>query len=163
MFTRLTIYEALVTSASAASTRLPVLVLSRPDHEMPMLPKSQGAVSPRSKHNVCSNVLRLVEKRDQMHHDLRMIKSFQHKGLKLFYETGSTRGIRADHAKRLARALHFLDRATSPGDVDIPGWRLHPLKGDLTQYWSITISGSWRVIFRFDDSDVELINYLDYH
>ena len=98
-----------------------------------------------------------------MHHTLSMIKSFQHKGLKAFYETGSIRGIRADHAKRLARLLPFLDSATCPGDIDMPGWRLHPLKGELTQYWSVTMSGNWRVIFRFDDTDVELVDYLDYH
>lgn len=92
-----------------------------------------------------------------------MIKSFQHKGLRAFYETGSTKGIRVDHAKRLARVLPFLDRATAPADVDLPGWRLHQLKGDLAGYWSITISGNWRVIFRFVGTDVELVDYLDYH
>ncbi len=92
-----------------------------------------------------------------------MIKSFQHKGLKAFYSTGNTKGIRADHANRLARVLSFLDRASSPGDLDLPGWRLHPLKGDKDRYWSITISGNWRVIFRFDGTDVELVDYLDYH
>jgi proteic killer suppression protein len=92
-----------------------------------------------------------------------MIKSFQHKGLKAFYESGSTKGIRADHAKRLARLLSFLDRATCAADLDLPGWRLHPLRGELTKYWSVTISGNWRVIFRFDKRDVELVDYLDYH
>lgn len=92
-----------------------------------------------------------------------MIKSFQHKGLRVFYETGSTKGIRADHAKRLARVLPFLDRAAAPADVDFPGWRLHQLKGDMAGYWSITISGNWRVVFRFVGADVELVDYLDYH
>ncbi|EKZ3179254.1 Killer protein [Pseudomonas aeruginosa] len=92
-----------------------------------------------------------------------MIKSFQHKGLRVFYETGSTKGIRADHAKRLARVLPFLDRAAAPADVDFPGWRLHQLKGDMAGYWSITISGNWRVVFRFVGTDVELVDYLDYH
>jgi len=92
-----------------------------------------------------------------------MIKSFQHKGLRGFYETGSTRGIRADHSKRLARMLQFMDRAAAPGDLDIPGWRLHPLKGALNNYWSLTVSGNWRVIFRFVGSDIELVDYLDYH
>lgn len=92
-----------------------------------------------------------------------MIKSFQHKGLRVFYETGSTKGIRADHAKRLARILPLLDRATAPVDVDLPGWRLHPLKGERAEFWSITVSGNWRVIFRFVDTDVELVDYLDYH
>ncbi|WP_241285334.1 type II toxin-antitoxin system RelE/ParE family toxin [Pseudomonas aeruginosa] len=92
-----------------------------------------------------------------------MIKSFQHKGLRVFYETGSTKGIRADHAKRLARVLPFLDRAAAPADMDFPGWRLHQLKGEMAGYWSITISGNWRVVFRFVGTDVELVDYLDYH
>ena len=66
-----------------------------------------------------------------------MIKSFQHKGLRLFYETGSTGGIRADHGKRLARMLQFMDRAQVANDLDIPGWRLHPLKGELDGYLSL--------------------------
>lgn len=92
-----------------------------------------------------------------------MILSFQHKGLRQFHETGSTRGIRADHAKRLARQLQFPDRAAAPADLDIPGWGLHPLKGELQQYWSLTVSGNWRIVFRFVGADVELVNYVDYH
>jgi proteic killer suppression protein len=92
-----------------------------------------------------------------------MIRSFRHKGLKAFYESGSTKGVRSDHVKRLARLLGFLDQATTPDDLDLPGWRLHPLKGQLAGYWSLTVSGNWRVIFRFVDSDVELLDYLDYH
>lgn len=92
-----------------------------------------------------------------------MIKSFQHKGLKVFYETGSTRGIRADHAKRLKRILAVLEQAQSPDDANMPGFRLHLLKGDLAEYWAITVSGNWRVTFRFTGQDVELLNYLDYH
>lgn len=92
-----------------------------------------------------------------------MIKSFQHKGLKVFYETGSTRGIRADHAKRLKRILAVLEQAQNPDDANMPGFRLHLLKGDLAEYWAITVSGNWRVTFRFTGQDVELLNYLDYH
>ncbi|BCD86984.1 protein killer protein [Pseudomonas solani] len=92
-----------------------------------------------------------------------MIRSFRHKGLRLFYETGSTKGIIAEHAKRLSRALLMLENAHGPADLNIPGWRLHPLKGDLESWWSISISGNWRVIFRFIDNDVELLDYLDYH
>jgi len=92
-----------------------------------------------------------------------MIKSFQHKGLRVFYETGSTRGIRADHAKRLARILQFMDRAMVPDDLNLPGWRLHPLKGGLAEYWSLSVSGNWRVVFRFIGTDIELVDYLDYH
>ncbi|MGI4839311.1 MAG: type II toxin-antitoxin system RelE/ParE family toxin [Janthinobacterium lividum] len=91
-----------------------------------------------------------------------MIKTFQHKGLKAFYHSGTTRGIRADHARRLARMLPILDRAAIPGDVDIPGW-LHLLKGSLDGYWSVSVSGNWRLIFRFIGSDIELVDYLDYH
>jgi proteic killer suppression protein len=92
-----------------------------------------------------------------------MIKSFQHKGLRGFYETGSTRGIRADHAKRLSRMLQFMDRAMAPGDLDLLGWRLHPLRGELAEFWALSVSGNWRVIFRFIGSDIELVDYLDYH
>ncbi|EME0887378.1 type II toxin-antitoxin system RelE/ParE family toxin [Pseudomonas aeruginosa] len=92
-----------------------------------------------------------------------MIISFQHKGLRLFFETESTKGIRADHAKRLKRMLALMDRAAVPADLDIPGWRLHPLKGELGGFWSLTVNGNWRVIFRFVGSDIELVDYLDYH
>jgi len=92
-----------------------------------------------------------------------MIKTFKHKGLKTFFETGSTRGIQAAHAKRLTLVLGVLDQAAAPEEIDMPGFRLHPLKGDLTGYWSLSISGNWRVIFRFDGADTELLDYLDYH
>ncbi|MDG9928332.1 MULTISPECIES: type II toxin-antitoxin system RelE/ParE family toxin [unclassified Pseudomonas] len=92
-----------------------------------------------------------------------MIVSFRHKGLHLFHETGNTRGIQAAHGARLKRQLQILDRATVPGDLNVPGWRLHPLRGDLAGFWSITVSGNWRLIFRFIGSDVELVDYLDYH
>ncbi|MCS3839989.1 plasmid maintenance system killer protein [Pseudomonas sp. JAI111] len=59
--------------------------------------------------------------------------------------------------------LQFMDRAVLPSDLDLPGWRLHPLKGELADYWSLSVSGNWRVIFRFIGSDIELVDYLDYH
>lgn len=71
-----------------------------------------------------------------------MIKSFRHKGLKVFYETGSPRGIAPAHAARLARMLAMLDRAMSPDELDIPGWRLHALHGKLEGFWSLTVSGN---------------------
>jgi len=92
-----------------------------------------------------------------------MILSIRHKGLRLFYETGSTRGIDPQHAKRLARMLAFLDNASAPDDVNIPGWRLHPLQGKWSGYWSLTISGNWRLVFRFSGNDVERVDYVDYH
>ncbi|MFJ3482771.1 type II toxin-antitoxin system RelE/ParE family toxin [Pseudomonas sp. NPDC090202] len=92
-----------------------------------------------------------------------MIRTFQHKGLKAFFQTGTTKGIRADHAKRLRFILGALSIASGPEELDLPGFRLHPLKGSLTGYWSLTVSGNWRVIFRFIEVDVELVDYLDYH
>ncbi|WP_074811511.1 type II toxin-antitoxin system RelE/ParE family toxin [Pseudomonas syringae] len=92
-----------------------------------------------------------------------MVVSWRHKGLKVFFETGSTSRVRVNHSKRLAHALAILNRARTPDNVNIPGWRLHPLKGELAGFWSITINTNWRIIFRFLDTDVELVDYLDYH
>ncbi|KTT36310.1 Killer protein [Pseudomonas oryzihabitans] len=63
----------------------------------------------------------------------------------------------------LSLVLGVLDQAATPEEIDMPGCRLHPLKGNLAGYWSLSISGNWRVIFRFDDVDTELLDYLDYH
>ncbi|WP_225776544.1 type II toxin-antitoxin system RelE/ParE family toxin [Pseudomonas sp. Marseille-Q5115] len=92
-----------------------------------------------------------------------MIKSFRHKGIKALYLSGSAKGVRADHVARLRRILASLDVAKAPDDMDEPGMRLHPLKGELVGFWSVSVSGNWRVIFRFIETDVELVDYLDYH
>ncbi len=92
-----------------------------------------------------------------------MIKSFRHKGIEQFYETGSTRGIQASHVPKLRRQLARLDAAAIPQDMNIPGWDLHPLKGDLKGHWSIKVNGNWRLTFMFDDGDAVLVNYQDYH
>jgi proteic killer suppression protein len=92
-----------------------------------------------------------------------MITSFRHKGLETFYLNGSTRGIQPAHAAELARILAALDAATEPGELSLPAFKLHPLKGRLKAYWAIWVSGNWRVTFRFRGADVELIDYLDYH
>ncbi|WP_413154801.1 type II toxin-antitoxin system RelE/ParE family toxin [Bartonella sp. cb54] len=92
-----------------------------------------------------------------------MIIGFRHKGLETFYRTDTTKGIQAAHAEKLRRILGALEVAMLPDDLNYPSFRLHPLKGDLKGYWSITVSGNWRVIFRFKDTDVELVDYLDYH
>lgn len=92
-----------------------------------------------------------------------MIKSFRHKGLELFYRCGSKAGIQAHHAVRLRLQLTTLDAATRPRDLGVPGWRLHPLTGDLQGFHSLTVSGNWRLIFRFVGNNVELVDYLDYH
>lgn len=92
-----------------------------------------------------------------------MIKSFRHKGLERFYLTGSLAGIQAIHAKRLRDQLSALSVALGPEDLGNPGWRLHELKGDRNGFYSLTVQANWRVIFRFDGADVELVDYLDYH
>ena len=63
----------------------------------------------------------------------------------------------------MRRVLAYLDRASIPRDVDLPGWRLHPLKGDLAGFWSVTINGNWRIVFRFENGDVTDVDYMDYH
>lgn len=92
-----------------------------------------------------------------------MIKSFRHKGLAKFYETGNKAGIQPSHAKRLRMQLTALDTAASIDDIDIPGFRLHQLKGSEKGRWSITVNGNWRLTFQFVESDVHILDYEDYH
>ena len=92
-----------------------------------------------------------------------MIKSIRHKGLRRFYETDSTAGIKAVHAKRIRLQLTALDTAAKIDDMDIPGFRLHPLKGDRKGQWAVSVSGNWRITFEFRDGNVYLVNYEDYH
>lgn len=92
-----------------------------------------------------------------------MIKNFLHKGLQLFFETGSKAGIRPDHAARLARQLRQLNDSSKPADMNIPGWRLHALGGSLQGHWAVTVNGNWRLTFRFEGEDAVLVDYQDYH
>ena len=92
-----------------------------------------------------------------------MIKSFRHKGLRQFFETGSAAGIQASHARRLRLQLSALDTAHVIEDLDIPGFRLHPLKGALKNRWSISVNGNWRLTFEFKDGDACVLNYEDHH
>ena len=92
-----------------------------------------------------------------------MIKSWKHKGLKLFYDTGNTAKIQPKHADKIHDILQALDVATAPKQMDFPGLGLHKLKGDLKGFYSVKISGNWRIIFGFEGTDAILINYLDYH
>ena len=94
---------------------------------------------------------------------MRVIVSFRHKGLRLLYETGSTRGVQAAHKTKLLSILAALDVAAAPRELNLPSYRLHPLKGDLAGHWSIWVNGNWRVTFRFVGMDVELVDYQDYH
>ena len=92
-----------------------------------------------------------------------MIRSFRHKGLQRFYESGSKAGIQANHADRLRLILGRLDASTVLGDMDLPGLVLHPLKGSRKGFWSVRVSGNWRVTFRFEGMDAEVVDYEDYH
>lgn len=92
-----------------------------------------------------------------------MIKSFKHKGLEKFYLSGSTRGIQAAHANKLRMQLAALDSAQTIDDMDIPGYRLHPLKGSRKGIWSIMVNGNWRITFEFRDGNAYIVNYEDYH
>ena len=92
-----------------------------------------------------------------------MIRSFRHRGLKRFYESGDPSRIDAALRSKVQRILSALDAAKSPRALDIPGFRLHPLKGDLEGFWSVTVSGNWRVIFRLEDGAAFDVDLLDYH
>ena len=91
-----------------------------------------------------------------------MIRSFKHRGLKRLFERDDRSGIRPDLVDTVQEVLTVLDDAATPRELDLPGYRLHPLKGDLKGLWSVTVRANWRMIFRFegtDASDVELIDY----
>ena len=92
-----------------------------------------------------------------------MIVSFEHKGLERFYKTGSKSGIQPVHAPRLSLILSLLDIAKSADDMNVPGFGLHSLKGDLRGYFSVKVSGNWRLIFKPNGENMELVDYLDYH
>ena len=92
-----------------------------------------------------------------------MIKSFRHKGLRKFFETGSIAGMQASHAKRLRLQLAALDSAQTIEDMDIPGFALHALKGEMRRRWSISVNGNWRLTFEFQDGNAYILDYEDYH
>ena len=92
-----------------------------------------------------------------------MIASIKHKGLREFYESGSKKGIQPEQAARLRLMLSALDSSQTIDDMDIPGYRLHPLKGKMKDRWSDSVSGNWRLTFEFKDGNVHLLDYKDYH
>lgn len=92
-----------------------------------------------------------------------MILSFRHKGLERFFLTGSVAGIQARHAAKLRLILAHLDQAKVIEDMDAPGLKLHPLKGDRKGTWSVTVQANWRITFRFVNGNAEVVNYEDYH
>lgn len=92
-----------------------------------------------------------------------MIRSFRHKGLERFFLEGSKAGIQAAHASKLRLQLGRLDAASGPNDMNLPGWRLHPLKGAMKGLWAVAVSGNWRLVFAFEGKDAVLVDYVDYH
>ena len=92
-----------------------------------------------------------------------MILSFRHKGLRKFFESGSAAGVQPHHAKRLRMLLAALDTAKSIEDMDIPGFRLHPLKEGERGRWSVWVNGNWRMTFEFKDGHAYVLDYEDYH
>ena len=92
-----------------------------------------------------------------------MIQSFRHKGLKKFFEAGSAAGIQPHHAKRLRMLLAALDTAQTIDDMDVPGFRLHPMKGIERGRWSVWVNGNWRMTFAFVEGHAHVLDYEDYH
>jgi toxin HigB-1 len=92
-----------------------------------------------------------------------MIKSFKHKGLQAFFESGSKAGIQPHHAAKLGRQLARLNQARNADDMNLPGWNCHSLEGALNGHWSVWVSGNWRLTFAFEQGDAILVNYQDYH
>lgn len=92
-----------------------------------------------------------------------MIKTFRHKGVQKFFETGTKAGIQPNHATRLRIQLTRLDVALSPQDMNAPGWGLHELSGSLAKHWAVTVNGNWRLTFMFEGEDAVLVDYQDYH
>ena len=92
-----------------------------------------------------------------------MIRSFKHKGLENYFLKGTKSGIQAKHALRLRLILGRLSAATNPKDMDLPGLKLHELRGQKKGIWSVWVSGNWRITFRFNGKDAELVDYEDYH
>ena len=92
-----------------------------------------------------------------------MIKSFRHRGLERYFMTGSKAGIKPAHARRLRLQLARLNVAKHAADMNLPGWRLHPLHGSAKGHWAVRVDASWRLTFSFDDDGAIDVDYLDYH
>lgn len=92
-----------------------------------------------------------------------MIRSFRHKGLRRLFESGEAKGIHSDYVEKVENILAILNRARKPEDVNLPGFRLHPLKGRLKGFWSVTVRANWRVIFRFEEGCACDVDLTDYH
>lgn len=92
-----------------------------------------------------------------------MIRSFRHRGLRRLYEAGTRRYLRADHVNKIGRILARLDAADEVSNMDLPGFRLHPLRGDMAGFWAVTVQANWRIIFRFEAGHADDVDLVDYH
>src|SRR5690242_1652835 len=92
-----------------------------------------------------------------------MIRTFRHRGLKALYDGRTEKRVSAQHTTKLRDILAVLDRSRVPEDMNLPGFRLHALKGELKGHWAVWVSANWRVTFRFQAGDVHDVDYLDYH
>ncbi len=93
----------------------------------------------------------------------RLIQSFKHKGLERLYEKADRKGLPAQFVPKIERILARLNVVTNPEMMNLPGFKLHQLKGDLKEYWSVSVSGNWRIIFRFKNNNAVDVNLIDYH
>ena len=100
---------------------------------------------------------------NQLRYTQSVIVGFRHKGLKKFFESGDLRGIPAQHGARILRQLDVLDAAREVTDMDLPGWKLHQLKGARKGTWAVSVSGNWRITFRFEAGDAYDVDLEDYH
>ena len=92
-----------------------------------------------------------------------MIVRFRHKGLQLLYEKGDRRRVQSAYVTKIERILARLDEAAGPTSMDLPGFWLHPLKGNLADFWAVTVSGNWRIVFRFEGAHASDVDLVDYH
>ena len=92
-----------------------------------------------------------------------MIQGFRHKGLNRLFGKGQAKGIHPDHIEKIENILAVLNLAVQPEDMNLPGFHLHPLKGDLKDFWSVTVRANWRIIFRFQEGDAYDVDLIDYH
>ena len=104
-----------------------------------------------------------LDKCNQIGYNKNMIKSFKHKGLEQFYLTGSIKGIQNDHLKKIRIILTRLNQIDLISDINVTSFNLHQLKGELKNHWSIKVNGNWRITFKFEDKNVYIIDYQDYH
>ena len=104
-----------------------------------------------------------LDKRHLTDYGYRMIWSFKHRGLKALYDGRTVRRVPPDHVEKLRDILAVLEGSSGPADMDLPGFRLHPLKGKRKGYWAVSVSGNWRVTFRFENGHAVEVDYVDYH